>query len=42
MKRTFIGKDEAVDLLGVCLVAGEHLFILGPPGTHARNRHTAA
>ncbi len=33
MKRDFIGKDEIVDLLGVCLVAGENLFILGPPGT---------
>jgi MoxR-like ATPase len=33
MKRTFVGKDEVIDLLGVCLVAGEHLFILGPPGT---------
>jgi MoxR-like ATPase len=33
LKETFVGKDEVVDLLGVCLVAGEHLFILGPPGT---------
>ncbi len=33
MKRTFIGKDEVVDLLGVCLLAGENLFLLGPPGT---------
>ena len=33
MKRTFIGKDEVIDLLGVCLVGGENLFILGPPGT---------
>ena len=33
MKRDFIGKDEIVDLLGLCLVAGENLFILGPPGT---------
>lgn len=33
MKRTFVGKDEVIDLLGVCLAAGENLFILGPPGT---------
>jgi MoxR-like ATPase len=33
MKRRFVGKDEVIDLLGVCLVAGENLFILGPPGT---------
>lgn len=33
LKTVFVGKDEVVDLLGVCLVAGEHLFILGPPGT---------
>src|ERR1700755_366083 len=33
MKRTFVGKDEIIDLMGVCLVGGENLFILGPPGT---------
>lgn len=33
MKRTFVGKDEIIDLLGVCLAGGENLFILGPPGT---------
>ncbi len=33
MKKTLIGKDEVIDLMGVCLIAGEHLFILGPPGT---------
>lgn len=33
MKRRFVGKDEIVDLLGVCLAGGENLFILGPPGT---------
>jgi len=33
MKRTFVGKDEVVDVLGVCLVAAEHAFLLGPPGT---------
>ena len=33
MKRAFVGKDEIIDLLGVCLVGGENLFILGPPGT---------
>ncbi len=33
MKAAFVGKDEVIDLLGVCLVAGENCFILGPPGT---------
>ncbi|HZZ71735.1 MAG TPA: AAA family ATPase [Pirellulales bacterium] len=33
LKSAFVGKDEVLDLLGVCLVASEHLFILGPPGT---------
>lgn len=33
MKLAFVGKDEIIDLIGVCLVAGENLFILGPPGT---------
>lgn len=33
MKRTFIAKDEIIDLMGVALTAGENLFLLGPPGT---------
>jgi len=33
LKSAFVGKDEVVDLLGISLVAGENLFILGPPGT---------
>src|SRR5262245_64545409 len=33
MTEAFVGKDEVIDLLGVCLVAGENLFLLGPPGT---------
>ncbi len=33
MKEAFVGKDEVIDLLGVCLAGGENLFILGPPGT---------
>src|SRR5882757_4621232 len=33
VKQAFIGKDEIVDLLGVCLVARENAFLLGPPGT---------
>ena len=33
MKNDFVGKDEIIDLLGLCLVGGENLFILGPPGT---------
>ncbi|HYF50593.1 MAG TPA: AAA family ATPase [Planctomycetota bacterium] len=33
MKHVFVGKDEIIDLMGVCLVGGENLFLLGPPGT---------
>lgn len=33
MKRAFVGKDEVIDLLGICLIGAENLFILGPPGT---------
>ena len=33
LKQTFVGKDVIIDLLGIGLVAGENLFLLGPPGT---------
>jgi len=33
IKTSFVGKDEIADLLGICLVARENLFLLGPPGT---------
>lgn len=33
MKLAFVGKDNIIDLLGLCLAGGENLFILGPPGT---------
>ncbi len=33
MKQAFVEKDEIIDLLGICLVARENLFLLGPPGT---------
>ena len=33
LKETFIGKDDIIDLLGICLVGRENLFLLGPPGT---------
>lgn len=33
LQRAFVGKDEVIDVLGVCLVAGEHAFLFGPPGT---------
>ena len=33
MKDAFVGKDEIIDLLAVCLAGGENLFLLGPPGT---------
>lgn len=33
LKQSFVGKDEIVDLMGLCLAARENLFLLGPPGT---------
>ncbi len=33
LKERFVGRDEVVDLIALTLVAGEHLFLHGPPGT---------
>ena len=33
IRSAFVAKEEVIDVLGVSLVAGENLFILGPPGT---------
>lgn len=33
LKEKFIGKDDIIDLMGICLVARENIFLLGPPGT---------
>ena len=33
LKRRFVGRDEVVDLIALATVAGEHLFLFGPPGT---------
>jgi len=33
LKRSFVGKVEIIDLIGIALVARENLFLLGPPGT---------
>ena len=33
IKSSFVGKDEIIDLLGICLIAKENAFLLGPPGT---------
>lgn len=33
LKATFVDKEEIIDLMGVCLVARENIFLLGPPGT---------
>ena len=33
LKARFIGRDEVVDLIALATVAGEHLFLFGPPGT---------
>lgn len=33
IKKSFIGKDEIIDLLGICLIAKENAFLYGPPGT---------
>jgi MoxR-like ATPase len=33
VKSAFVGKDTIVDLMGICLVGRENIFLLGPPGT---------
>src|ERR1700691_590815 len=33
IKQRFVGRDEVVDLIALAVVAGEHLFLHGPPGT---------
>jgi MoxR-like ATPase len=33
IKQSLIGKDEIIEVLGVALIAGENVFLLGPPGT---------
>ncbi|MCW3463830.1 AAA family ATPase [Chitinophaga nivalis] len=33
LKNTFTGKDDIIDLMGICLAGREHIFLLGPPGT---------
>ncbi len=33
LKAQFVGRDEVIDLIALALVAGEHLFLLGRPGT---------
>lgn len=33
LKHEYIGRDEVVDLIALAIVAREHLFLYGPPGT---------
>src|SRR5262245_5328976 len=33
LKNRFVGRDEVVELIALAVVAGEHLFLHGPPGT---------
>ena len=33
LQQRFVGRDEIVDLIALTVVAGEHLFLHGPPGT---------
>src|SRR6266481_2399738 len=33
LKRRFVDRDEVIDLIALAVVAGEHLFLHGPPGT---------
>lgn len=33
LKERFVGRDEVVDLIALAMVAREHLFLYGPPGT---------
>ncbi|RYY53839.1 MAG: AAA family ATPase [Chitinophagaceae bacterium] len=33
LKQRFVGKDDIIDLMGICLAGRENMFLLGPPGT---------
>lgn len=33
LKDQFVGKDQIIDLLAICLLARENAFLYGPPGT---------
>ena len=33
LKKSFVGRDEVADLIALAALAGEHLFLFGPPGT---------
>ena len=33
LKSKFVGKDDIIDLIGICLAGRENLFLYGPPGT---------
>ncbi|HEX3150712.1 MAG TPA: AAA family ATPase [Gemmataceae bacterium] len=33
LKKQFVGREEVIDLIALAVVAGEHLFLFGPPGT---------
>lgn len=33
LKARFVERDEVIDLIALAAVAGEHLFLFGPPGT---------
>lgn len=33
LKEKSVGKDDIIDLMGICLAGRENLFMLGPPGT---------
>lgn len=33
LKERFVGRDDVIDLIALAVVAGEHLFLHGPPGT---------
>jgi MoxR-like ATPase len=33
LKQRFVGRDEVIDLIALAIVAREHLFLYGPPGT---------
>jgi MoxR-like ATPase len=33
LKKRFVGRDEVIELIALAIVAGEHLFLHGPPGT---------
>ncbi|MBT1710958.1 hypothetical protein KK062_22135 [Fulvivirgaceae bacterium PWU5] len=42
LKTTFVGEDDIIDLMGICLAGRENLFLLGLPPRLPERQHEPA